>query len=91
MVKEAKKESYAESIRRVVVRNQIEVSSIEKIQELVLLHRQQVGLLRPDDLDCCKGSRTQKRWQNRVRSGLGQLRQSGECALIGKAKYRFFI
>lgn len=84
-------ENYAESIRTVVIKNRIEVASLKKIKELVLLHRRQNSLIRPDDMELCKGSKSDRRWEHRVRSALRQLRKSGECALIDRAKYRFFI
>jgi hypothetical protein len=84
-------ENYAESIRTVVIKNKIEVASLAKIKELVLLHRRQNNLVSPNDMELCKGSKTDRRWEHRVRSALRQLRKSGECALIDRAKYRFFI
>ncbi|MFH1423283.1 MAG: hypothetical protein ABIH42_11305 [Planctomycetota bacterium] len=84
-------ESYAESIRNIVIKNKIEVASLAKIKELVVIHRQQNNLVTPDDMKLCKDSKSDKKWEHRVRSALRQLRKSGECALIDKAKYRFFI
>ena len=84
-------ESYAESIRAVVVKDGMEVATLDKKKETVLLHRQRCNLLRPDDLKLTKGSKTDTKWELRVRAALMELRRNGECALIGRAKYRFFL
>ena len=77
-------ESYAESVRAVVVEQRIEVASLARLKELVLLRRQQRNLLEPDALE-------DRKWESRVRGALQQMRRGGECALIDSAKYRFFI
>ena len=84
-------ESYAESVRAVVVEGGIEVASLDRIKEIVLVYRQKHNLLRPDDFELMKGSKTDKKWEHRVRAALMELRRNGECALIGRAQYRFFI
>ncbi len=84
-------ESYAESVRVVVVENGIEVAALDKVKQLVLVHRQKFNLLRPDDFELMKGSKTDKKWEHRTRAALMELRRNGECALIGRAKYRFFL
>lgn len=84
-------ESYAESVRAVVIAAGIEVAPLDKIKEMVLLYRQRNDLLRPDDFELMKGSKTDKKWEHRVRAALMDLRRNGECALIGRAKYRFFL
>ena len=84
-------EAYAESIREVVLENGIEVATLDKLKELTLVHRQKCNLLRPDDFDVAKGSKTDKRWEQRTRSAIMTLRRNGEAALIDRAKYRFFI
>lgn len=84
-------ESYAESIRVVVIKNGTEVATLDKIKEMVLVHRQKCSILRPDDMECTKSSKSDRKWEHRVRAALMELRRNGECALIGRAKYRFFI
>lgn len=84
-------ESYAESLRNIVIRNGVEVATLDRIKELVLLHRQKHDLLRPDDMEPTKGSKSDRKWEHRVRSALIELRRNGECALIDRAKYRFFL
>jgi hypothetical protein len=84
-------ESYAESVRAVVVQHGIEVVSLDRLKELVLVHRQKADLLRPDDFEFMKGSMTDRKWEHRTRSALIELRRNGECALIDRAKYRFFL
>ena len=82
-------DSYAESVRQVVIEQRIEVASLERLKELTLLQRQKKNLIVETDMNEIPGSR--KRWDSRVRAALRQLRKSGECALIERAKYRFFI
>jgi hypothetical protein len=84
-------ESYAESVRAVIIENGIEVATLGRIKELVLVHRQRRKLLRPDDMEPTRSVETDLRWEHRVRSALMELRRNGECALIGRAKYRFFL
>ena len=84
-------ESYAQSVRAVVLRQGIEVAALDKIKESVLVHRQAKSLLRPDDFDSAKHPKSDKKWEQRLRSALMTLRRNGEAALIGRAKYRFFI
>lgn len=85
------KESYSDSIRKVVAENNIEVATIAKLKELVLIHRQKHSLLQPDDFELVSIGRTDKRYEQRTRSALTTLRHNGEAALIGRGKYRFFI
>lgn len=82
-------ESYAESIRKIVLENNIAVVTLDKLKELTLIHRQEHGLLRPDDLEVTKSGG--KKWEGRTRSAIMTLRRNGEAALIDRAKYRFFI
>jgi hypothetical protein len=84
-------ESYAESIRVVVIKSGIEVCTLDKVKELVLVHRQKCNLLQPDDMELTKSSKSDRRWKHRVRAALMELRRNGECTLIGRAKYRFFL
>jgi len=84
-------ESYAESMRAIIIESGTEVAGLDKIKEMVLLYRQKQDLIRPDDFELMKGSRTDRMWEHRVRAALMDLRRSGECALIGRAKYRFFL
>ena len=84
-------ESYAESIRKIVIENGVEVATLERIKEMVLLHRQRNNLLRPDDFNPTRSSKTDKIWEHRTRSALKALRHSGEAALIDRARYRFFL
>ncbi len=91
MAKAIAGESYAESVREVVIVAAVEVASLDKLKELTLVHRQRHSLLRPDDFDPVGGSNTDKKWEGRVRSALMTLRRNGEAALIGRGKYRFFI
>jgi len=86
-----KDESYADSLRKVVVAEKIEVATLDKLKELVLVHRQKSSLLCPDDMAAVKGRKGEHRWAGRVRSALMILRRNGEAALIGRAKYRFFL
>ena len=84
-------ESYAESVRAVVVKSGLEVATLDKVKEMVLVYRQKSNMLRPDDMELMKGSKTDRKWEHRVRAALMDLRRNGECALIGRAKYRFFL
>jgi len=84
-------ESYADSVRKAVMENNIEVATLDKLKEVTLVHRQHHGLLRPDDMGTVKHSKTDKRWESRMCSALMTLRRNGEAALIGRAKYRFFL
>jgi chromosome condensin MukBEF MukE localization factor len=84
-------ESYAESVRAVIIRSGAEVATLDKIKEMVLVHRQKHNLLRPDDMEFTRSSKSDKKWEHRVRAALMELRRNGECALIGRAKYRFFL
>ena len=84
-------ESYAESVRVAIIKNGIEVATLDKIKELVLVHRQKSSLLSPEDMELTKSSKTDRKWEHRVRAALMELRRNGEAALIGRAKYRFFL
>ena len=84
-------ESYAESVRAAVIKNGVEVAPLDNIKEMVLVYRQKSNMLRPDDMELMKGSKTDRKWEHRVRAALMELRRNGECALIGRAKYRFFL
>ena len=77
-------ESYADSVRAVVKEQQIEVATLARMKELVFLRRQQGNLFEIDALE-------RRKRESRVRGALQQMRRAGECALIDKAKYRFFI
>lgn len=82
-------EPYAESIRKVVLEFELEVATLDRLKELTLFHRQKCNLLHPDDFEIAKSGG--KKWEGRIRSALMTLRRNGEAALIGRAKYRFFI
>ena len=77
-------ESYADSVRAVVKEQRIEVATLARMKELVFLRRQQGNLFEIDDLE-------RRKRESRVRGALQQMRRCGECALIDKEKYRFFI
>jgi|GEM_PF-2003666 hypothetical protein len=84
-------ESYIQSLRAVVAENNIEVAQLKRLQELVFLRRQNLGILRDDDNERMAGGKGSLRWQHRVRSALRALRKNGEAVLIGRALYRFLI
>lgn len=86
-----KDESYAESVRKVVAAENIEVATLDRLKELTLVHRQKSGLLCPDDMAKAPKRSNERKWQGRVRAALMELRRNGEAALIDRAKYRFFI
>ncbi|MCX7704102.1 MAG: hypothetical protein N2234_08425 [Planctomycetota bacterium] len=87
----AEKESYIQSLRAAVVENNIEVAQLKRLQELVYERRRRLGLLRADDNEKMSGGKGSLRWQHRVRSALLAMCKTGECVLIGRALYRFFI
>ncbi len=84
-------ESYAESLRAAIIESGTEVASLDKVKELVLAYRRSNNLVRPDDFELMKDSKTDLKWEHRVRAALMDLRKRGECALVGRAKYRFFL
>ena len=83
------KESYVDTIKIVIKENNVNVCDINKLKNLVFLHRKKFNLLKTDDFEYLKNRKPHKNWEHRIHAGLETLKNNKECIFIERGKYKF--
>ena len=84
-----KNESYANSIRKVVLENNITTIHINNLKKLIFHHRKVNNLLTDDDYNCLKTREPHQKWEHRIHGGLQNLKREQEVIFLGDGNYKF--
>jgi len=83
------KESYAESIKIVVKKNNITICDLDMLKRLVFHHRKVNNLLKDDDFENLETREPHKKWEHRIHGGLQSLKRKNKVQVLGNNKYKF--